>query len=47
MTDFTSADALLLLEAVPFAALCVNAAGVVVFANQAACDMAGGGPALV
>ncbi len=47
MTDFTSADALLLLGAVPFASLCVNAAGTVVFANQAACEMAGTGPALV
>ncbi len=47
MTDFTRANALLLLEAVPFAALCVNAAGVIVFANQAAREMAGGGPALV
>ncbi|WP_349437663.1 diguanylate cyclase [Pararhizobium sp. A13] len=47
MADFTSADALLLLGAVPFASLCVNAAGAIVFANRAACEMAGVGSTLV
>ncbi len=41
MTDFTSADASLLLGVVPFASMCVNVAGTIVFANQAACEMAG------
>ncbi|WP_244506503.1 diguanylate cyclase domain-containing protein [Pararhizobium polonicum] len=43
MTDFTGADALLLLEAVSFASLCVNADGVIVFANEAAIAMSGAG----
>ena len=46
MTDFTGADALLLLGAVPVASLCVNAGGIIVFANQAAAVMSGAGSAL-
>ena len=46
MTDFTGADALLLLGAVPVASLCVNAGGIIVFANQAAAAMSGAGSAL-
>jgi diguanylate cyclase (GGDEF)-like protein/PAS domain S-box-containing protein len=47
LTDFTSADALLLLGAVPFACVCVSTAGTIVFANQAACTMAGARSTLV
>jgi len=47
LTDFTGADALMLLEAVPVASLCVNAGGIIVFANGMVTAMAGGGPGLV
>ncbi|WP_244490160.1 diguanylate cyclase [Rhizobium sp. Root483D2] len=47
MTDFTGADALMLLEAVPVASLCVNAGGIIVFANGMVTAMVGGGPGLV
>ncbi len=43
MTDFTGADALLLLGAVPVASLCVNAGGIIVFANEALSAMSGAG----
>lgn len=46
MTDFTGADALMLLGAVPVASLCVNAGGVIVFANEAVRAMSGAGAAL-
>lgn len=41
MTDFTGADALMLLRAVPVASVCVNAGGLIVFANEAAAAMSG------
>lgn len=47
MTDFTGVDALTMLGAVPFASLCVNAGGVIVFANEAAATMAGTSASLV
>ena len=47
MTDFTGADALMLLGAVPVASVCVNAGGIIVFANEAAGAMSGPGSALV
>jgi len=43
LTDFTGADALLLLGAVPVASLCVNAGGIIVFANEALSAMSGAG----
>ncbi|MCW0000356.1 diguanylate cyclase [Pararhizobium sp. YC-54] len=46
MTDFTGADALMLLGAVPVASLCVNAGGIIVFANEAVSAMSGAGLAL-
>ncbi|WP_455272394.1 diguanylate cyclase domain-containing protein [Rhizobium herbae] len=46
MTDFTGADALMLLGAVPVASLCVNAGGIIVFANEAIRAMSGVGSAL-
>ncbi|WEZ84112.1 diguanylate cyclase [Rhizobium sp. 32-5/1] len=46
MTDFTSADALVFLGAVPSACLCVNGGGIILFANEAVCAIAGAGPAL-
>ncbi|WP_428427848.1 diguanylate cyclase domain-containing protein [Pararhizobium sp.] len=46
MTDFTGADALMLLGAVPVASLCVNAGGAIVFANEALSAMSGAGSAL-
>lgn len=47
MTNFTGEDALLMLGAIPFASVCVNAAGTIVFANDAAMAMAGVGASLV
>ncbi|WP_087149187.1 diguanylate cyclase domain-containing protein [Pararhizobium antarcticum] len=44
MTDFTSADAQVFLGAVPSASLCVNAGGVILFANEAVLAIAGPGP---
>ncbi|MDW5314326.1 diguanylate cyclase domain-containing protein [Rhizobium sp. PL01] len=46
MTDFTGADALMLLGAVPVASLCVNAGGIIVFANDAVTAISGAGSAL-
>lgn len=46
MTDFTGADGSMLLGAVPVASLCVNAGGVIVFANEAVNAMSGAGAAL-
>lgn len=46
MTDFTGADALLLLGAAPVASLCVNSGGIIVFANEAVTAMSGSGSAL-
>jgi len=46
LTDFTGADALMLLGAVPFASLCVNASGIIVFANEAAIAMSGAGASI-
>ncbi len=46
MTDFTSADALVFLGAVPSASLCVNAGGIILFANAAVSGIAGAGAGL-
>jgi diguanylate cyclase (GGDEF)-like protein/PAS domain S-box-containing protein len=46
LTDFTGADALMLLGAVPVASLCVNAGGIIIFANEAVGVMSGAGSAL-
>jgi len=46
LTDFTSADALVFLGAVPSACLCVNGGGIILFANEAVCAIAGTGPVL-
>jgi diguanylate cyclase (GGDEF)-like protein/PAS domain S-box-containing protein len=46
LTDFTGADALMLLGAVPVASLCVNAGGIIIFANEAVRAMSGAGSAL-
>ena len=47
LTDFTGADALMLLEAIPVASFCVNADGTIVHANEAAAAMVGTGAAIV
>jgi diguanylate cyclase (GGDEF)-like protein/PAS domain S-box-containing protein len=47
LTDFTGADALMMLEAIPVASLCVDADGTIVHANHVAIAMTGAGAGIV